>query len=207
MNDVNLALSQLSRIRSQLVASTQFRGIAPGFNVLMGVLVLLVASVQSLQPVASLQDGRGFVLVWAAVIGIFSVVAIVEAVFRARRLHGSMAPAMLDSMLQKVLPFAMTGLVVTGVILSFAPESAWLLPGFWLMLIGLQGFSFLSSMPRGMVWAAMWYFLCGAIVLIAAGASRTLSPWMMGIPFAVGCFSVALIVGRVVGENGVCKEE
>ncbi len=206
MKEVDLALSDISSIRAQLAASTQFRGIAPGFNALMAVLVLIVALAQGLHPERWVDDGFRFVLVWAAVIGISFTVAVVEAVLRSQRLHGQLAPAMLNSALQKVLPFAMAGLVISGVIFSCSPESLWLLPGLWLLLIGLLGFSFVATLPRTIVWVAVWYFLCGAIVLMVAGSSRTLSPWMMGIPFAVGHVSVALIVGGTFGGSGVCKK-
>ena len=145
-------------------------------------------------------------LVWAAVIGLSFSVAAVEAVLRSQRLHGQLAPAMLNSALQKVLPFAMAGLVISVAVVTYAAESLWLLPGLWLLLIGLLGFSFVASLPRAIVWVAIWYFLCGAIVLMVAGSSRALSPWMMGIPFTIGHFAVALIVGGVLGGRGVVKK-
>lgn len=207
MKDVDLALSDISNIRAQLAASTQFRGIAPGFNALMGLVVLIIAVAQSLHPEVWGGDGSRFVLVWAILIGISFSVAAVEAVLRSLRLHGRLAPAMLNSALQKVLPFAMAGLVISGAIFAYAPESLWLLPGLWLLLIGLLGFSFVASLPRAIIWVAIWYFLCGAIVLMVAGSSRMLSPWMMGIPFAVGHIAVALIVGGAFGGRGGDKAE
>jgi hypothetical protein len=206
MKDVDLALSAISSIRAQLAASTQFRGIAPGFNAVMAVLVLVIAVAQSLYPERWVDDGLRFVLVWALLIGVACTVAAVEAVLRSQRLHGQLASVMLNSALQKVLPFAVGGLVITGVIIGYSPESIWLLPGLWLLMIGLLGFSFVSTLPRAIIWVAIWYFLCGAIVLMVAGSSRMLSPWMMGIPFAVGHVSVALIVSGAFGGADVNKK-
>lgn len=54
-----------------------------------------------------------------------------------------------------------------------------------------------------MVWVAGWYFLCGTIVLALAGRSGVLSPWMMGLPFAIGQAVVAVILYRANGERDV----
>ncbi len=208
MNDVDLALSQISNIRAQLVASTRFRGIAPGLNVLAGVLTLAVAAAQSFQASAVEQSGLSYITVWAAALVLSSGFVAFEASSRARRLHGRMAYPMLNAALQKVLPFVAAGIVITWAVCSFSPESLWLLPGLWQILIGLLGFSALGSLPRGMVWAAGWYFLCGTLVLGFAGQSGVLSPWMMGIPFSVGHILVAVILCRANREEcGVSNEE
>jgi hypothetical protein len=129
------------------------------------------------------------------------VVAATEAISRSRRLHGQMAQAMLNTALRQVLPFGAAGVIVTAVICKFSPVSIWMLPGLWQILIGLFGFSVLSSLPRAIVWVAGWYFVCGAFVLGLAGWSGTLSPWMMGIPFGVGQAAVALVLHRGSGEH------
>lgn len=200
MKDVDLALAQISSIRAQLATSTRFLGLAPGLNLLMSGIAFVVAVAQSLQQQASVQDRRIYLATWGGVIVVSSCIVTFEATSRARRLHGRMAYAMLSAALQKVLPFAAAGVVITWTICTFSPESAWLLPGLWQILIGLLGFSALASMPREMSWAAGWYFLCGALVLGLAGRSGTLSPWMMGIPFSVGHILVAVILNRANAE-------
>ena len=76
-----------------------------------------------------------------------------------------------------------------------------MLPGLWQILLALLGFSVLSNLPREMAWVAGWYFCCGAVVLALAGQAGTLSPWMMGVPFAVGQIAVAVILLRADGEG------
>ncbi len=194
MRDVDIALSQISSIRAQLAASTRFLGIAPGLNAVAAVLVLIVAVIQRLFPSALAQ--RNYVVVWGAVLTAITAVAVVEAIARARRLHGAMAQPMLQIALQKALPFYAAGCVIAWAICRFSPASTWLIPGVWQILIGVLGFSALSSLPRGMAWAAAWYFVCGSIVLGLAGASGVLSPWMMGVPCAAGQIMVAAILSR-----------
>lgn len=205
MRDVDLALSQISSIRAHLAASTRFLGIAP-CNVLTGALVLVVAIAQSLQPQTRLtpeQYNLHYAAVWGAVLAALSVVAAVKTIPRARRLHGDMALPMLSVALQRLLPVAATGGVVTCVICMFSPETAWLLPGLWLLLIGLFGFTVIASVPRGIIWPAVWYFICGGVVLGLAAHGGALSPWMMGIPLVAGQTLVASILARTGGEDGV----
>lgn len=203
MRDIDLALSEVASIRAQLAASTPFLGLAPGFNLLMGILALVVAAVQSFQ----VQDPLGFIAVWAATIVASASLAVCEAVSRARRLHGRMAHAMLVVALQKGLPFAIAAVVITWTICRFAIESAWMLPGLWQLLLALLGFSVLSNLPREMAWVAGWYLCCATVVLALAGQAGTLSPWMMGIPFAVGQIAVAVILLRADGEGRACEQD
>lgn len=203
VRDIDLALSEVASIRAQLAASTPFLGLAPGFNLLMGILALVVAAVQSFQ----VQDPLGFIAVWAVTIVVSASLAVCEAVARARRLHGRMAHAMLGVALQKGLPFAVAAVVITWTICRFAIESAWMLPGLWQLLLALLGFSVLSNLPREMAWVAGWYFCCATVVLALAGQAGTLSPWMMGIPFAVGQIAVAVILLRADGEGRACEQD
>jgi len=200
LRDVDLALSEVANIRAQLAASTRFLGLAPESNLLMGILAFVVAAAQSFQ----VQDHVGFIAVWAGTIVACSAVAVLAAVSRARRLHGRMAGAMLGLALQKGLPFGVAAVVITWAICRFSIESAWMLPGLWQILLGLLGFSVLSNLPREIAWVAGWYFCCGTVVLALAGQAGTVSPWMMGIPFAVGQTAVAVILLRANREGSGC---
>ena len=199
MNDVERALSEIADIHAQLAASTQFRGIAPEANVLTGLLVLLVAVAQTIWPEALAQNAFRYVSVWAAATAASTIIVAVEAISRARRLHGRMADAMLGTILRQLLPFLAAGVIITAVICRFATGNLWMLPGLWEILIGLFGFSVMLSVPRALAWVAAWYLFCGSVVLVLAGWGGTLSPWMMGFPLAAGQMAVALILHRADG--------
>jgi len=194
VNEVDNALSQLREIQTRLAESTRFRGIAPDSNAVSGVLVLLVAAAQGRWPQWLQPDPTGYVAVWATVISVVWSIVALEAVARARRIHGDMAPTLLASAAQRALPFAVAGVVTSCAIVSFARDSVWLLPGLWQIFIGLLGFSAMGSLPRNMIWASAWYFFAGTAVLGLAGWSGELSPWMMGIPMGLGQLGVALIL-------------
>jgi hypothetical protein len=193
LDDVEHALSQIADIRARVVASTRFRGMTPKANLVSAALALAVAMAQSLWPDVLAQDPIRYVAIWSAVTLACLFNTGIETIPRVRALHGQMADAVLGAVFRQVLPFAAAGAVLDLVICRFAPDSIWLLPGLWQLLIGLFGFSALSRLPRAMVWVAGWYLACGAAVLVLAGSTGELSPWMMGIPFGIGQAAVAFI--------------
>jgi hypothetical protein len=65
------------------------------------------------------------------------------------------------------------------------------MPGLWQVLVGLGVFGAARLLPRGLVVAGAWYVVAGLVVLALAAPGRTLSPWLMGLPFAVGQLLVA----------------
>ncbi len=201
VNDVEHALSQIADIRARVAASTRFRGMAPKANLVSAVLVLAVATAQTLWPDILAQDPIRYAAIWSAVIVACVFNTGIETISRARALHGQMADAVLGTVVRQVLPFAAAGVVISLVICGFAPDSAWLLPGLWQILSGLFGFSALSRLPHAMVWVAGWFFGCGAVVLVLAGSSGMLSPWMMGIPLGIGQAAVAFILYQANGEG------
>jgi hypothetical protein len=87
------------------------------------------------------------------------------------------------------------------VLLRFAPEALWILPGLWQVLVSLGLFAAMRSLPRTVVWAAAWYFAAGIGVLMLSSQTHALSPWAMGIPFAVGQLLLAAILHFAYGES------
>ncbi|MFS0738220.1 hypothetical protein ABC347_14345 [Sphingomonas sp. 1P06PA] len=201
MTEVDRALAQLGAIQAQMAASTRFRGFAPQAVAATGLLAILVAAAQTLWPGLPWSGGRGFIIAWVVAAMVSALVIGMEGLDRARRLHGSMADLMIGSTLRLLLPFGAAGAAVTLVICQAAPATAWILPGLWQMLVALIGFAAVTTLPRSIVWAAGWYFLCAVVVLMVASRDATLSPWMMGIPFGVGQLLVAGILHRSVGPQ------
>lgn len=200
MNDIERAISEIADIRAQLAAGARFRSIAPMASAMTGVLALAVAVAQTLWPDTLAQDALRYIAVWAGfTIASIAIVA-VEAITKSRWRRGQMAGTVLKSTLRLVVPFVAAGILITFVVCRLAPGGAWILPGLWQMLISLLGFSALSSMPRAILWPACWYFVCGGVVLALGASSATLSPWLMGVPFAIGQPAVALILYYGNGE-------
>lgn len=199
MDDVERALSQIADIRARVTASSRFRGFAPEAMVSGSFFSLAVAMAQTVWPLTLAGDGPRYVAVWGAVFVCCSIVAAAEAVSRCRALHGKMADAMLHTALRQLLPFGAAGVVIAVVVCRFSPQTAWVVPGLWQILVGLAGFSLAASLPRAILWPSIWYFFSGAVVLGLAAGSATLSPWLMGLPFAVGQAMVAVVLARSGG--------
>ena len=53
---------------------------------------------------------------------------------------------------------------------------------------------------RPAVLACAWYLVAGVGVMLLAGAGHTLSPWFMGVPFAVGQGLLAGVVHFASGD-------
>lgn len=200
MNDVERAMAQLADIRSQMVAGTRFRGIAPAIVGATGLLALAAAELQSLLAEQA-EGGQNFIVFWIAVAIVASAMIGIEALGRARRFHGGMADTMIGSTLRFFLPFGAAGAIVTFVIMRVAPGVWWLLPGLWQFVVALLGFSAsTTTLPRSMAWAGGWYLVSATAVLTLAGQSGAATPWMMGLPFGIGQLIAAVLLHRGQSE-------
>jgi hypothetical protein len=201
MQEIDLALAQVSEIRSHLAASTRFRGFAPEALAVTGLVALLVMLAQVLWPERLAADDRQQVLVWGGGLVLSCIAMGIEAVARARRQHGGMAASMLRGSFRAVMPISLAGAMLAFAILAYTPEASRLIPGIWLMLIGLVAFSSYGAMPPAIVWAGLWYLVSGAFVLVLAGQGGKLEPWMMGVPLVAGHAAIAWILRRGGGTG------
>lgn len=196
MHDIDNALAEIADIRARMAAGTRFHGFAPEIVAVTGLLALAVAGAQTLWPEMLAGDSLRYVTVWILTAIVASAALAVETLARSRRLHGPLADLMIGSTLRLFLPFGAAGAVVTFVVWRISPETGWMLPGLWQMLIALVGFASVSSLPRAIIWPAGWYFVCGTVVLVLAARDSMLSPWMMGVPFGIGQLLVAATLHR-----------
>lgn len=202
MSDLQKALADISSIRLQLAAGTMFRGFGPMVIAATGVMALATAIVQVLllEPIL---DPVTFVAVWTALAIVCAALIGFEMIARTKRHHGGLADVMLFNAVEHFLPVGAAGAVVCAIVLRWAPDAAWLLPGLWQLLIGVGLFVALRFLPRSISIAAAWYFLAGATVLIVSAQSRALSPWAMGIPFGIGQLLTAGLLHVALGGKDV----
>lgn len=202
VTELDRALSDLAFIQDRFAASTRFRGLAPQAVASTGVLAFALAAAQTIEPERFGATGIPFVIAWVAAAVIAAALVAVEASQRARRLHGRLADMLMAGTLRLMLPFGAAGAVITFVIAKTAPDSIWILPGLWQLLIALIGFAAVSTLPPTIVWPAGWYFTCGSVTLLLAGEVAVPTPWMMGVPFGVGQLLVALTLHRAGHRRG-----
>ena len=77
-----------------------------------------------------------------------------------------------------------------------APASLWMLPGLWQVALGLGFFAASRSLPRAMALVGGWYVGAGLLTLGLTAPSQALTPWAMGVPFALGQLGAAVLLRR-----------
>lgn len=198
MRDLDKALADIGEIKASLAAGTLFRGFGPSVMAATGLLAFGAAAVQAHSPPA---DAAGYIIAWIAVAAASSIAIGVEMVRRSRRHHGGLADTMLFKAVEHFLPFGAAGAALCAIILTLAPDVAWMLPGLWQILLGLGLFAAMRFLPGTIVLASGWYFAAGVVVLALGCQSRALSAWAMGIPFGLGQMLIAALLHVAEGDN------
>ena len=203
MRDLDKALADIIAIRSQLAAGTAFRGYGPATMAATAVVALATAAIQQVVLRDSAADPLLFLLGWAAAACISLSMIWVEMRARSRRHHSGLADAMIHQAVEQFLPAGIAGVLLAVLLWKFAPEALWMLPGLWQILTSLSVFASVRSLPRTVALAGAFYFLAGFAVLLLGSVSHALSPWTMGLPFAVGQALMAGILYFATGDSDV----
>lgn len=201
MSDLEKALADIGDIRQQLAAGAMFRGFGPVVMATTGGLALAVAIAQVIWPQTLATDDIVFVSVWIVTAVVATALIGLEMIARSRRHHRGLADAMLFNAAEHFLPVGATGAVVAVVTMRAAPDIAWILPGFWSLLIALGLFAGFRFLPRTVAICAAWYFVAGVAVLLYGANERMLSPPMMALPFGVGQLLLAGVLRFAYGPE------
>jgi hypothetical protein len=194
MKDLNEALTEIAAIRSQIVRTAEFRGYGPITVALTGLVALASAELQAqLLPAAS-HDVAIYLTLWIATAVIATSLIAFEMVLRSRTIHSGLAQEMIFHAVEQLVPSGVAGVLVTAVLVRIAPETVWMLPGLWQILFSLGVFASARFLPRTVFAVAAWYLVAGLICLSWAATDRTMSPWMMGLPFGIGQLLAAAIL-------------
>jgi hypothetical protein len=201
MQDLDKALADIGSIRQQLAAGTMFRGFGPAVIAITGLLAAATATAQSLWLDDPTHQPLAFLAAWAltAVAGVALIGA--EMTARTRRHHGGLADAMLMNAIEQALPAGVAGAAIALVLIAYAPETLWVLPGLWQILVALGIAASVRSLPRAVAWAAAWYGASGLLVLALSCQTQALSPWAMGLPFLIGQLLLAAILHLAYGGS------
>jgi hypothetical protein len=194
MSDLDKALADIVVIRSQIAAGTAFRGYGPAAIAATGVVAFMTTVLQYLL----LDDPTGhpltFLFGWALAAGLSAAMIWIEMLARTRRHHSGLADAMIHQAVEQFLPSGIAGVLLAVLLCKLAPESLWMLPGLWQVLVSLGVFASVRSLPRSVALAGGWYFVAGFVVLLLASQTHVLSPWTMGLPFVIGQWLMATIL-------------
>jgi len=203
MRDLDKALADIIAIRSQLAAGTAFAGYGPAAVFATAGVALVTAILQYFLLDDPTHKPLAFFLGWALAALSSSAMILIEMVARSRRHHSGLADAMIHQAVEQFLPSAVAGVLLAVMLWKFAPETLWLLPGLWQVLVSLGVFASVRSLPRTVALAGAWYFVAGFTALLLASQSHALSPWTMGLPFVIGQSLMASILYFASGESDV----
>jgi hypothetical protein len=185
-----------------MARTTEFRGYGPATLAGTAVLAILAAAAQAAfvhDPTAQVATYLG---IWISTAVLSIALAGTQMYARSRRIHSVLSDEMISTAVEQFLPSLSAGVLTTIVLLRYAPAALWMLPGIWQLVFSLGVFSSCRFLPRPMLAAGVWY-LVTALVCFSLGDGRALSPWVMGIPFAVGQSIVsAVLVFTSYQEDG-----
>src|SRR5205085_2469313 len=95
---------------------------------------------------------------------------------------------------EQFLPCLVAGAMLTYVLVAFAGQVLWMLPGLWAILLSLGAYASSRLLPRATFWAAGFYLIAGCLCLIYAQGDAAFSPWAMGLTFGCGQMLTAAIL-------------
>lgn len=196
MQDLDDALAQISQIRHQIARTAVFRGYGPMAVASTGGLAIVAAGFQARWMPQPIDEPASYLAVWIATALVSAAVIGIEMVARSRRMHSGLADEMLWMAAEQCLPSIAAGVLVTTVFALWIPESLWMLPGLWQVLVSLGIFASLRLLPPAIFWVALWYLATGIACLVAARGDLALAPWTMGLPFGAGQFLGGAILAR-----------
>jgi len=194
MKDLNEALTEIAAIRSQIVRTAEFRGYGPITVAITGLVAFASAELQAQLFPAAAHEVATYLTLWISTAAIATTLIAIEMILRSRTIHSGLAQEMILHAVEQLVPSGVAGILVTVVLLKVAPDSIWILPGLWQILFSLGVFASARFLPRPVVAVAAWYLIAGLICLSWAATDRTLSPWMMGLPFGIGQLLAAAIL-------------
>jgi len=193
MKDLNKALGDIHSIRRQMANATEFHGYGPATLATTALFALLAGVVQRFALPDPASHLASYLWIWISTAVLSAALAGTQMYTRTRRIHSTMSNEMLSMAVEQFLPSVGAGLLLTLVLVQFAPSVAWMLPGTWQIIFGLGVFSSCRFLPRPMIAAGVWYLLAG-LSCISIGDWRALSPWAMAIPYGVGQLLVAAVL-------------
>jgi hypothetical protein len=201
MNDLDKALGDISSMRRQMARTTEFRGYGPATLASTGAFAVLAAAAQARWAPDPANQTGAYITVWIWTALASATLIGVQMHTRSRRIHSGLADEMIRMAVEQFLPSALAGALLTVVLVRYAPQAFWMIPGLWQIIFSLGVFSSCRFLPRPMVAAGAWYLLTG-LACISVGNSRALSPWAMAVPYGVGQLLVATILFVTAKEAG-----
>lgn len=188
------AFDNLATIRQRLAESELFRGYRALPIAVSGLLAIGAGLIQPVIVPEPARDVRVYVGLWLSV-AVLSVLAAGLTMWMRDHFAGpSHTRAITWLAIRQFVPCLVAGAAATGVIVRFAPEAAWLLPGLWQLFFSQGVFASCRLLPRPVFAVSMFYLTTGIVTLVICRDDNALSPLAMALPFGVGQLLTAAIL-------------
>lgn len=192
MRDLDKALTDIAVMRSQIARQMEFRAYGPATIATTGIVSLVASLIQSYWVVHT--DILAFLGLWIIAALICAAIIAAEVMTRSKRVHSGLANEMILAAVEQILPSIVVGALLTYVIVRFAPEAGWMLPGLWQLILSLGLFASRRFLPSPLMLVGAWYLATGLICIAFANGVLALSPLAMGIPFGGGQLLAAILI-------------
>jgi len=202
MRDLDKALTDIAEMRSQIARGIEFRAYGPATIAGTGIISIAAALIQAYWLGDAAANVRSFLLLWTAAAALSAAIIAAEVLTRSKRVHSGLADEMIQAAVEQILPSIVAGALLTYVLVRFAPETAWMLPGLWQLILSLGIFASRRFLPAPLMAVGVWYLAGGLICLAFANGAHSLSPLAMVIPFGGGQLFAALLIYRLRDSDG-----
>jgi hypothetical protein len=194
MMELRDALDQIAEIRHHMARTEVFRGYRAVPVAFSGVLAFAAAGLQSVCVAEPKEQVGAYLLLWLGV-AFLSVAAVGwEMAWRLHRSASSLERERVLVAVSQFCPCLAAGALLLLVLLRFAPDSLWMLPGLWALFFGLGLFASWRFVPHAIIWVGVFYLAAGVCCLAVAQGDAAFSPWAMGLPFGVGQLLTAAVL-------------
>ena len=188
------ALTQISEIRRQMARTEVFRGYRAAPVAFSGLLALAAAGLQAAWIPDPAEQMTSYLALWVAAAVVSAIGAGTEMTLRARQSSSPWRREITWLAIEQFLPCLVAGGLLTMVLVRFATESLWMLPGLWQLLYSLGVFASCRLLPRPTFVVAVFYLASGLGCLALARGPAAFSPWAMGLPFGCGQLLAAAVL-------------
>jgi hypothetical protein len=188
------ALVQIAEIRRQMAKSDVFRGYRSTPVAASGLLAVTAAIAQPYVVADPAADIVPYLTLWISMAVVSMAGVAIEMIVRSHLTHDRTHLEPMRLAVEQFLPAVIAGVLVTVVLVRVLPDNVALLPGLWQIMFSLAIFASARLLPRPVFAVAGWYLFAGIVVLVWSDDGFALSPWCMGVPFAVGQLSAAGIL-------------
>lgn len=186
------ALAQIAEIRAQMSRAETFRGYRAATVAFSGLLAIGAGVVQQAWIPDPPSQIESYLTLWITAAAVSLMATGLEMGIRCYYNASPRNTRITLLAIEQFLPCVMAGALVTTVLVRFARESLWMLPGLWCLLFSLGVFASYRLLPRAVFWVAAFYLAAGGYWLSAGGAA--LAPWAMAGTFGVGQLGGAVLL-------------